>query len=197
MLTMRPPVQPSTSARKQQRSIRDFFASPPLVPLAKRFKAQSAAPPDSALKPQSASRPEHHAADTPNIAMDDTAAHTPGRHDHATQTAATASASHAEAPSCSGQHTADASDQAPRVSKTSTCDPLRKILTGTELASCQHFQQVASPTAVQTGSSKRAQSDVSVARHEDRTGGPGGRPDDCTDIDMEDKENMRSVIAAA
>ena len=194
---MRPPVPPSTSARKQQRSIREFFASPPLVPLAKRFKAQSSAPPDSALKPQSASRPEHYAADASNITMDDTAAHTSGRHDPASQEASTASASHAEAPSCSGRYTADASDQAPRVPKTSDCDPLRNILTGTELASCQYFQQVASLTAVQTGSSKRAQSDVSVARHEDKTGGPGGRSDDCTDIDMEDKENMCSVIAAA
>lgn len=194
---MRPPVQPSTSARKQQRSIRDFFASPPLVPLAKRFKAQSSAPPDSALKPQSASRPEHHTADVSNITIDDTAAHTTGRHHPATQKAATASASRAEAPSCSGQHTSDASDQAPRVYKHSDCDPLQDILTGTGLASCSHFQQVASPTAVGTGSNKEAQFDASVAGHENKTGRPGGRSENCTDVDMENKENICSVIAAA
>lgn len=43
LLTVQPTTQASASSRKQQRSIRDFFMSPPSVPLAKRFKAQSAA----------------------------------------------------------------------------------------------------------------------------------------------------------
>lgn len=63
-----------STSRKQQRSIRDFFTSPPILPSAKRLKTQAPAGEASA-----ASRSGQHAT----TADHDSAAHASGAHDSA------------------------------------------------------------------------------------------------------------------
>lgn len=87
-----PPVSAAVStSRKQQRSIRDFFTSPPILPSAKRLKTQAPAGQASAASPsgQQATTADH-----------DSAAHASAAHDAASH----ASAAHAAAAQDSAAH---------------------------------------------------------------------------------------------
>ena len=188
LLTVKSNVQASASSRKQQRSIRDFFASPPSVPLAKRFKAHSSALPDSALNPQSAAQPQQHMPQQVDQSASESPAHHSSRHEAAATASAELGGTHVHVPSCSGQHVA--SDQ----HKPTEAPPYNPFASQGALSKNADLQSTSSrlvrvaalsPSTSQIHSRKKVTSDA------------GSKLDLCGEVEMEDKENICQLSAVA
>lgn len=191
LLTVRAHPQPLVSSRKQQRSIRDFFASPPAVPLAKRFKAQSSALPDSAQKAHITERTQQHSSDEARTVECDSAAHAPGNHDISqvcvsTSGRCTDAAANVQLVCCFGDAWACGGASShhkhgQKCAQSEACQPVGKV--------------AVTPTLSQSKPKKGVQ--VSGTMHEQKQCASSSSLEICGNVDMEDKENICCVTATA
>lgn len=191
LLTVKPATQASASSRKQQRSIRDFFASPPSVPLAKRFKAHSTAPPDSALKPHPTAQREQKLAGEVDQSACEAAAQTPARHEAAPFATAYIGGTCMPAPSCSERHASTDQTESKQDPTSNACASHLLAGQGTFVRNPESTSSrpvlvaAASPGTSQTQSRNKVKYDA------------GSKLDLCGEVDMEDKENVCCVSADA
>lgn len=170
------------SSRKQQRSIRDFFASPPAMPLAKRFKAQAQALPESIQKPHPLHSAQKLPASEDEVCSCAPAAQSAGRNDVGHNTTSMTAAQEEDS-ACFFQHPAKAS-----IGPDVSCH--------VDLFDESHQQNVAdgmcqkpSVIAVTFQASNRSSAQVQCSDVMCQQGISSNVPT-CRDVSMEDKENV-------